>query len=60
MTDSGQAGDPVATAVRAANASLASGAGASLDDPRVQEAMEEYLKLLQGGERPDRHTFLAR
>jgi hypothetical protein len=35
-------------------------AGAGLDDPRVHEAMEAYLKLLQAGERPDPDAFLAR
>jgi tetratricopeptide (TPR) repeat protein len=33
---------------------------ASLDDPRVHQAMEEYLRLLQAGQRPDRQAFLAR
>src|SRR5262245_27846285 len=36
------------------------GSDASLDDPRVHQAMEEYLKLLQTGERPDRTAFLSR
>jgi hypothetical protein len=60
MTDNGQASGLVQTAARPASAAPGSGAGASLDDPRVLQAMEEYLKLLQAGERPKRHTFLGR
>jgi serine/threonine protein kinase len=36
------------------------GSGVSLDDPRVHQAMEEYLKMLQAGEHPDRSVFLSR
>jgi serine/threonine protein kinase/Flp pilus assembly protein TadD len=35
-------------------------ASAALDDPRVHQAMEEYLQLLQTEQRPDRRAFLAR
>jgi tetratricopeptide (TPR) repeat protein len=49
----------VGSVIPAANGA-ASAAGASLDDPRVLQAMEEYLRLLQAGERPDKDTFLAR
>ncbi len=38
----------------------ASNAGVNLDDPRVHRAMEEYLDLLEAGQRPDRAAFLAR
>ena len=38
----------------------ANGSAVSLDDPRVHQAMEEYLKLLQSGVHPDRSAFLAR
>jgi serine/threonine protein kinase len=31
-----------------------------LDDPRVIEALDEYLAALEGGQRPDRTAFLAR
>src|SRR5262249_59781935 len=57
-TDSARSGGGVATAAPPSDAP--GSAGASLDDPRVHEAMEEYLKLLQAGERPDRKAFLAR
>src|SRR5207244_3260980 len=33
---------------------------ASLDDPQLVRAMEEYAELLQTGPRPDRSAFLAR
>jgi tetratricopeptide (TPR) repeat protein len=42
------------------DSAAAPGQAASLDDPRVHQAMEEYLKLLQAGERPDRAEFLVR
>ena len=32
----------------------------SLDDPRVVEAMEEYLAALETGRDPDRRAFLER
>ena len=32
----------------------------SLDDPRVIEALEEYLTALETGQKPDRRLFLAR
>jgi serine/threonine protein kinase len=32
----------------------------SLDDPRVVEALEEYLADLESGQRPNRQAFLAR
>ncbi len=35
-------------------------ASAALDDPRVHQAVEEYLQLLQTEQRPDRQAFLAR
>jgi serine/threonine protein kinase len=60
MTDNGPSGGALATAARPASAAPASGAAANLDDPRVHQAMEEYLRLLQGGGRPDREEFLAR
>src|SRR5579871_516487 len=31
-----------------------------LDDPRVVEALDEYLAALESGHKPDRATFLAR
>src|SRR5689334_21698516 len=30
------------------------------DDPRVVEALDEYLAALEAGHKPDRRTFLAR
>jgi serine/threonine protein kinase len=59
MTDNGRSSDRVPTAVRPGDGGGSAG-GVSLDDPRVHQAMEEYLKLLQAGERPDRQAFLAR
>jgi serine/threonine protein kinase len=32
----------------------------ALDDPRVTEALEEYLAALEAGQRPSRQAFLAR
>ena len=32
----------------------------SLEDPRVVEALEEYLALLESGQKPNRQAFLAR
>jgi hypothetical protein len=43
MTDNGQPGGPVPTAARPASASAASGAGASLDDPRSHQALVGIL-----------------
>src|SRR5437867_4393904 len=59
MRDNGHGGGsvPIAGTLPSGHSS-ASGTG--LDDPRVHEAMEEYLKLLQAGQRPDRRAFLAR
>ena len=31
-----------------------------LEDPRVVEALEQYLAALEAGERPNRQAFLAR
>ncbi|HZV07038.1 MAG TPA: serine/threonine-protein kinase [Gemmataceae bacterium] len=31
-----------------------------LDDPRVVEALDEYLAALEAGQKPDRHAFLSR
>src|SRR5947209_179202 len=31
-----------------------------LDDPRVTQALEEYLAALEAGQRPDRRAFLTR
>jgi serine/threonine protein kinase/Flp pilus assembly protein TadD len=58
MMDNALSGDRVATAAPGSDGPRS--AGASLDDPRVHEAMEAYLKLLQAGERPDRDAFLTR
>src|SRR5262249_39954976 len=35
-------------------------APAELDDPRIVEALEEYLQAVEAGERPNRQAFLAR
>src|SRR5262245_48197476 len=32
----------------------------SLDDPRVVEALEQYLAAIEAGEKPNRQAFLAR
>src|SRR5690348_4275495 len=56
MTDNGSGGVRVAGVWTGPG----SASGADLDDPRVHEAMEEYLKLLQAGQRPDRRAFLTR
>jgi hypothetical protein len=58
MTDNAPSGAAVAAASPASDGPAL--AGACLDDPRVPQAMEEYLGLLQAGERPDRDAFLAR
>jgi tetratricopeptide (TPR) repeat protein len=34
--------------------------GQALEDPRVFEALEEYLAALEAGQKPDRRLFLAR
>src|SRR5437764_2703375 len=34
--------------------------GPDADDPRVIEALEEYLAAVESGERPNRQAFLAR
>src|SRR5690349_6998673 len=60
MTDNEQATSRVQGAERPADGPGAMAAGSGLDDPRVVQAMEEYLKLLQAEERPDRDAFLAR
>src|SRR5262249_32734320 len=60
MTNNGHSNADVQAAARPADGSAAPGTNPSLDDARVAEAMEEYLKLLQDGERPDREAFLAR
>jgi Flp pilus assembly protein TadD/serine/threonine protein kinase len=35
------------------------GAAVALDDPRLIRALEEYRALLDAGQKPDRHDFLA-
>jgi serine/threonine protein kinase/tetratricopeptide (TPR) repeat protein len=60
MTDNERSTSPVENAERTADGPGLMAAGSSLDDPRVVQAMEEYLKLLQAQERPDRKAFLAR
>jgi serine/threonine protein kinase/Flp pilus assembly protein TadD len=60
MTNNGQSGTAAQDAAALANSAGPAGQSASLDDPRVHQAMEEYLRLLQAGERPDRDAFLAR
>jgi serine/threonine protein kinase len=60
MTGNGRSGGDVGATAWRAGEPASAGAGAGLDDPRVLQVMEEYLKLLQAGERPDRDAFLAR
>jgi serine/threonine protein kinase/Flp pilus assembly protein TadD len=59
MMGNERSSNEVGRVIPAANGA-ASAAGASLDDPRVLQAMEAYLRLLQAGERPDKDAFLAR
>ena len=37
-----------------------SSSSSRLDDPRVAEAVEQYLALCESGKKPDRKEFLAR
>jgi serine/threonine protein kinase/Flp pilus assembly protein TadD len=60
MTDNRSADGQVRTAAAASASPAAGASAANLDDPRILRAMEEYLALLQQGERPDRQAFLAR
>jgi serine/threonine protein kinase/Flp pilus assembly protein TadD len=59
MTDHRRSGNGVRTTDQPARRAAPAGAS-GLDDPRVERAMEEYLRLLQAGQRPDRAAFLAR
>jgi hypothetical protein len=59
MTDHERSPGCVRTPDLPADNPVSAESGDSLDDPRVLQAMEEYLRLLQAGERPDRHAFLA-
>src|SRR5690348_15992663 len=60
MTDNGQSPSQANNSILTADGPAAPDSGASLDDPRLHQAMEEYLQLLQSGQRPDRDAFLAR
>jgi serine/threonine protein kinase len=60
MTDNERASSLVIHSIDPPNNPVSAGAAGGLDDPRVLQAMEEYLKLLQSGWHPDRDAFLAR
>src|SRR5437016_2312645 len=60
MTANGHSGGRLQSAAQPADGLGSAATGASLDDPRVHQAMEDYLQLLQTEQRPDRQAFLAR